>query len=90
LDITAFALTCGILWAVVLVVVTWWVIVLEGSSADPTLISRVYRGHAFTPLGSLVGGLWGLVDGLIGGAVFAWVYNVIASRMSRSVGPSAA
>jgi len=90
LHITAFALTCGILWALALVVTTWWVIAFEGSSVEPTLISRVYRGYTFTPLGSLIGGLWGLVDGLIGGAVFAWLYNVIASRMSKSVGPSAA
>ena len=90
LHITAFTLTCGILWALGLFVATWWVIAFEGSSAEPTLIGRVYRGYTFTPLGSVIGFLWGLVDGLICGAVFAWLYNVIASRMPSSVGRSAA
>ena len=90
LHITAFALTCSILWALGLFVVTWWVIAFEGSSLEPTLIGRVYRGYTFTPMGSVIGLLWGLVDGLIGGAVFAWLYNALASRMSKSVGPSAA
>lgn len=90
LHITAFTLTCGILWGLGLFVATWWVIAFEGGSAEPTLISRVYRGYTFTPVGSLIGLLWGLVDGLIGGAVFAWLYNVIASRMPGSVKPSAA
>ena len=90
LPIAAFTLTCGVLWALGLFVVTWWVIAFDGSSSDPTLIGRVYRGYTFTPMGSVIGLLWGLVDGLIGGAVFAWLYNALASRMSKSVGPSAA
>jgi hypothetical protein len=26
--------------------------------------------------------VWGLADGLVGGAVFAWLYNVIAGNAS--------
>jgi hypothetical protein len=31
-------------------------------------------------LGSVVGLAWAFVDGMVGGAVFGWVYNAIAER----------
>ena len=33
-----------------------------------------------SPLGSLIGLVWAIPDGLIGGVIFAWLYNVIADR----------
>jgi len=36
-----------------------------------------------SPLGSLIGLVWGFVDGLIGGAIFAWLYNLLAARFSK-------
>lgn len=80
LDIKAFALACGLIWGLGLFVLTWWIIAFDGSSPDPTLIGRVYRGYSLTPLGSLAGLLWGLADGLIGGAIFAWLYNTLAGH----------
>ena len=80
LNIKAFAVACGLIWGVGLFLLTWWIIAFEGATGDPTLIGRVYRGYSITPLGSVVVFGWGLVDGLIGGAVFAWLYNVIAMR----------
>ena len=45
-------------------------------------MSSVYPGyHAIRSLGSvIVGTLYGLVDGAICGAVFAWLYNLLAGR----------
>jgi membrane associated rhomboid family serine protease len=31
-------------------------------------------------VGSLIGLAWGLLDGLIGGAIFAWLYNRLAAK----------
>jgi len=41
------------------------------------MISSVYPGyHADPSIGSvIVGTLYGLVDGAVGGALFAWIYN---------------
>lgn len=78
LDLKAFALTCGLLWGVALFAITWWIIFFDGASDAPTLIGRVYRGYSITPIGSLVGLLWGLADGFGGGLCFAWVYNRFA------------
>jgi len=82
LDIRAFSLTCALLLGFGLFLATWWIMAFDGSSADPTLIGKLYRGYTITPMGSLIGLAWGLVDGLIGGAIFAWLYNLLNTRSS--------
>ena len=80
LDVRAFAFTCALILGPGLFLLTWWIILFDGPSADPTLIGRFYRGYAVTPLGSVIGLAWGLADGLIGGAIFAWLYNRLLPR----------
>lgn len=79
LSVKAFTLTCALVWGGGVLLLTWWIILFEGASGDPTIIGRVYRGYSISPLGSVIGLAWGLIDGAIGGAVFAWVYNLFAS-----------
>lgn len=83
LNVFAFAVAFGLLWGVGLFLITWWIIMLDGSVAEPTLIGRVYRGYTLTPMGSAIGLVWGLLDGFIGGAIFAWLYNQCADRLGR-------
>jgi hypothetical protein len=80
LDIKAFTLTCGVLWGFGLFFLTWWIIAFDGATGDITFIGRIYRGYCISPLGSIIGLIWAFVDGLIGGAIFAWVYNFIVTR----------
>ena len=80
LNVKAFALTCGLVWGFGLFLLTWWIIAFEGSTREITLIGQVYRGFNISPLGSVFGLIWALIDGTIGGAIFAWLYNLIASR----------
>ena len=80
--VKSFALTCGILWGFGLFILTWWIIAFEGATGDPTFIGRLYRGYSISPVGSFIGFAWALVDGLIGGAVFAWFYNWLTNRFS--------
>lgn len=82
LDVKAFAVACGLLWGLGLFVITWWIMAFEGATGDPTFIGRLYRGYAISPTGSLIGLVWALVDGLVGGAVFAWLYNFLSSRFA--------
>ena len=84
LNVKAFALTCAIIWGVGLFVITWWMIVFGGATGEPTFFGRVYLGYCLSPLGSLIGLVWGVVEGLIGGAIFAWLYNLITARLSGS------
>ncbi len=75
LDVKAFALTSALLWGVGLFGLTWWIILFDGPTGEATLLGRIYRGYSITPVGSGIGLLWALADGLVGGAVFAWLYN---------------
>ena len=83
LDVKAFAFTCGLVWGLGLFFLTWWIIAFDGVTGEITLIGRFYRGYSISPMGSFVGLIWAFFDGLIGGAIFAWLYNVIAVRISN-------
>ena len=83
LNVKALALTAALVCGIGLFLLTWWVILFEGSTGDQTVIGLVYRGYNISPLGSLIGLVWGFVDGLIGGAIFAWLYNLLAGSPSK-------
>jgi hypothetical protein len=80
LDVRAFSLTCALVWGLGLFALTWWIIAFEGYSAEPTFIGSIYRGYTITPMGSVIGLIWALPDGFIGGAIFSWLYNRLVSR----------
>jgi hypothetical protein len=82
LNVKAFALAFGLWWGVGLFLLTWWLIAFDGISHDPTFIGRLYRGYTISPIGSVIGLVWAFFDGAIGGAIFAWLYNVLAGRFS--------
>ncbi len=83
LNVKAFSVTGGILWGLGLFCITWWVIFFEGQTSDPTWLGSLYRGYNISATGSLIGLGWGLLDGLIGGAVFAWLYNFMCDKFTK-------
>ena len=83
LDVKAMALTLGIIWGLGVFFLTWWIIFFEGATGELTLIGQVYRGYNISPSGSFIGFLWAFADGLIGGALIAWLYNRIAFRSQK-------
>lgn len=80
LDIKAFALSCALIWGLGVFFLTWWIIACDGVTGEVTWLGQLYRGYRVTPLGSLIGLVWGFFDALIGGAVFAWLYNRLSAR----------
>ena len=82
LNVKAFELTCALVWGIGIFLGTWWIIFFDGPSQQIIFLSRIYRGYTVTPLGSIIGLIWALADGLIVGAIFAWLYNLIASPCS--------
>lgn len=81
LDVKAFALACGLVWGLGVFLLTWWIMAFEGTTHDLMLIGHIYRGYDISPGGSLIGLVWGVADGVIGGAVFAWLYNSISKSL---------
>jgi hypothetical protein len=76
-NIKAFALASGLMYAFVLFVSVLW-LVARGYSNQETLLNMVYPYLTISPLGSLLGLIYGLFDGVIIGALFAWLYNHLA------------
>ncbi|HET6464650.1 MAG TPA: bacteriophage holin [Nitrospiria bacterium] len=83
LNVKAFALAFGLIWGFGLFFLTWWIMAFDGATGEEMFIGRVYRGYTISPAGSFIGLVWALIDGSIGGAIFAWLYNLIASRDSK-------
>lgn len=80
LNIKAFALGCGIMWGAGLFLLTWWLIAFDGVTGEPTFIGRLYRGYTISPIGSVIGLIYAFFDALIGGAIFAWLYNKLCRQ----------
>jgi len=82
LNVNAFGLACGILWGLMVAVLTltniWWA--YPGSWMN--LIADIYKwGYNPTAYsGMIVGLIYGFVDGYIGGAIFAWLYNKLVKK----------
>ncbi|MHC5211384.1 MAG: hypothetical protein ACYTG2_11750 [Planctomycetota bacterium] len=89
----ALALACAVIWGGGILIVGLAATVLgvkHGNSyygKDALLaLASIYPGYTGTPgVGnSLIGALYGALDGLIGGAVLAWIYNACAGRKSTA------
>ena len=77
MSVRSFALTTGIFGASAMFLLAWWLIIIGNAEGPVTLFERMYIGYSFTPLGSVIGAVWGFVDWGIAGAIFAWLYNLI-------------
>jgi len=80
-NMKALALACAILWGLAMLVMGI-ANLIWGNYGQQFLqtMASVYPGyHATRSVAEvIVGTLYGFVDGLIGGAVFAWLYNQFA------------
>jgi hypothetical protein len=86
MNVKAFALACALVWGLGVFFLTWWIIAFDGATRDVTLLGRLYRGYTVSPMGSVIGLIWAFFDGLIGGAIFAGLYNLLAGRIVNGEG----
>jgi TRAP-type mannitol/chloroaromatic compound transport system permease large subunit len=80
-SVKGLALASGILWGVAMLGMGLANLVWSGYGQQflQTMASVYFGYHATRSIaGVIVGTLYGAVDGLIGGAVFAWLYNQFA------------
>lgn len=80
LNMKALVLTFGLVEGFGFLLMTWWLIALHGPGIDAGLLGLFFPGYEITPLGSVIGLLWGFADGCLGGVVVAWLYNKFAAR----------
>jgi hypothetical protein len=86
LNITAMSMASGLLWgACILIVAAANMIWPSYGQAFLQLCGSIFPGYRpSTGMGSVVTGtVYALVDGVIGGAIFGWLYNLFAARMAE-------
>ncbi|MEA3444567.1 MAG: bacteriophage holin [Bacteroidota bacterium] len=84
LNVKAFAISTAIIGGALIFLLTWWMIIVDGATESRTFIAKIFLGYSISPIGSLIGMAWAFVDGLIIGAVFAWIYNFIVAFSSNN------
>lgn len=80
LDKKNFALAGGILWGASMFALTWTAYLFNYGEGLMYWLENAYFGYTVTPLGSVIGAVWGFVDMFIGGYLFASIYNWLNSR----------
>ncbi len=83
LNVTAMAMAFGLIWGVGLLFVGAANLIWPGyGQAFLQLCASIYPGYRpGTGIGSVITGtIYALVDGGVGGAVIAWLYNAFAGR----------
>lgn len=83
LRVRAFGLATGIvagLFVLMLTLVSLWF--GRGQTIDALVVP--FPGFSRSVGGAIVGMIWGFVDGFIGGALLAWLYNRFASTLFAS------
>jgi hypothetical protein len=86
LNVKALALTVGIFCGLAVLVVASANLIWPGyGRAFLDLVASVYPGYRPSTgiMSVITGAVYGFVDGAIGGALFAWLYNLLAKRMTR-------
>ncbi len=83
LDLTALTLTAGLFWGVAMLTVAFANLLWpDYGRAFLNGVASIYPGYQpGSGIGSVVTvTLYGLVDGAIAGAIFGWLYNVLARQ----------
>jgi hypothetical protein len=80
LSVKSLAITAGIVWGGVIFLTGIASIISPGyGTAMLELVASLYPGYHVGGVGSVfIGTLYAVLDGVIIGAVFAWLYNKIA------------
>ncbi len=79
LNVKALAIGLGVTWALGMLFVGWASMFGWGTKIVEVM-SSLYIGFAPSFLGGIIGAIWGFFDSAIGGAIIAFVYNVVAER----------
>lgn len=80
LSIKALAIASGAIWGSAMLIMGLANMMWPSyGTAFLEVISSVYPGYEPGGLGQVINGtLYAVVDGAIGGAIFAWIYNLFA------------
>lgn len=76
----AFGLTAGIILSLVLLVTTLISISTGYAALFLNIFVSIYPGYSISPLGSIIGLIYGFADASIGFYIFALIYNWLEAK----------
>lgn len=85
LGVVSLGLAFGVTWALGVFMLGVGAAFFNWGIPVVAVLSSVYAGYGPTFIGSITGAVWGFVDGFIGGALMAWLYNKFVSRHHQAV-----
>ncbi len=77
-NIKALALSTGLVAGLVVFLLTLWFVILGYSGSFLNKLGSVYLGYSVSWLGSIVGFLYGFLDGVVFGTLLGYLYNKFA------------
>lgn len=57
-----------------------WASILGWCAKFVEIMASIYIGFKPTFLGGIIGAIWGFIDGAVGGAIIAFVYNIATKK----------
>ncbi len=80
LNVTAFAAAGGILWGASVFILTWLALWGYGNVDAASIAKAYYIGFTVSPVGSVIGAVYGFFDAGIACAIFALIYNKLTGK----------
>jgi hypothetical protein len=84
LNIKAFSLSAGIVWGLVIFLMTNISLFQGGTGKNLYRLSHFYYGYSFSFVGSIIGLIWGFVTAFAAGWIFSILYNVFCGKGQAS------
>ncbi|KYK27153.1 hypothetical protein AYK26_00470 [Euryarchaeota archaeon SM23-78] len=80
LSVKGFAIAFGVSWGLLVLSIDWFAALFKWGTSLANGLSSLYLWSGPSFLGGIIGALWGFVDGAIGGAIIALVYNWVVKK----------
>lgn len=80
LSLLSLGLAFGITWGLCLLFLGILAWLWDWGMLFVHVIGTVYIGYAPTPLGSVIGLVWGFIDAFIAGVIIAFLYNYFSKK----------
>ena len=80
LNAKAFSLAAGLVWGLVVFLVTNFSLLFHGQGQTLSKLEQIYPFYTISFVGSIVGFLWGFVSMALLGLLFVWLYNMLLAE----------
>ena len=80
----AFGLSLGLVWGLIILLGTWWLILIGSPGITVQMLGKFFIGYAYSYEGALIGFIWGFVYGFIVGFLVAWFYGMFSKKLYKN------